>query len=369
MPSPQSSYSDSEDYLPETAGPVVKAGREVFSGFDSLPADRCLEIFRLMVRSRTLEERTIKMSKSGEGYFWVGGPGEEAFNVCLGLQVKKGRGPAYDYLHLHYRNAGVMIAMGMSMLEHMRQMAMTATDRHSLGRNFVGHYAAPEWNVIPVTSVIEVQYTMAPGTALMQKRHGGDGVSVVIGGDAGTAEGDFTSCMVWSTRPGSELPVLMVVTNNGYGISTPAVSQHSERHISDRGEPFGIPGERVDGNDPIATWHALERAFEHCRTTRRPYLMEAMVSRLHGHSSSSGAARVQGEADCVRLFERKLIQDGVIHRELAEMIWHDAQEEAAAAAVEATSEPMPTPDDVERFTYAPSKVDAVYPDDYSGLPR
>jgi 2-oxoisovalerate dehydrogenase E1 component alpha subunit len=57
-----------------------------------------------MARARAMEERCIKMSKSGEGYFWVGGPGEEAFNVCLGLQVKKGQGPAFDYLHLHYRN-------------------------------------------------------------------------------------------------------------------------------------------------------------------------------------------------------------------------------------------------------------------------
>jgi 2-oxoisovalerate dehydrogenase E1 component alpha subunit len=71
----------------------------------------------------------------------------------------------------------------------------------------------------------------------------------------------------------------------------------------------------------------------------------------------------------VRLFERQLVRDGVIHRELVEMIWQDAREEADAAAVVATAEPMPTPDDVERFTYAPSRVDAVYPDDYTGLPR
>jgi len=94
-----------------------------------------------------------------------------------------------------------------------------------------------------------------------------------------------------------------------------------------------------------------------------------MVSRLHGHSSSSGAARVNTEPDTVKLFERLLIREGVIHRELAEMVWHDAREEADAAAVQATSEPQPTPDDVERFTYAPSRVDAVYPEDYTGLPR
>src|ERR1017187_10491951 len=72
------------------------------TGDESLPAERCLQIHRLMVRSRLMEERMIKMSKSGEGYFWIGGPGEEAFNTCLGLQVNKGQGPAFDYLHFHY---------------------------------------------------------------------------------------------------------------------------------------------------------------------------------------------------------------------------------------------------------------------------
>jgi 2-oxoisovalerate dehydrogenase E1 component alpha subunit len=210
---------------------------------------------------------------------------------------------------------------------------------------------------------------MAPGTALMQKRHGGDGVSIAVGGDAGTAEGDFTSCMVWSTRPGLELPVLMTVTNNGWGISTPAKSQHGETRISERGEVFGIPGETVDGNDVVATWHAIERAMDYCRRLRKPYLLEARVSRLHGHSSSSGAARVTNEPDCLRIFEKKLIAAGVIHRELAEMIHHDAHEEADQAVEQAMREPRPVPADVERFTFAPSTVDAVYPDDYTGLPR
>src|SRR5262249_41585277 len=80
---------------------------------ESLPLDLCLNIHRIMVRSRVLEERMIKMSKSGQGHFWIGGPGEEAFNACLGLQVKKGEGPHYEYLHLHYRNSATLVAMGM----------------------------------------------------------------------------------------------------------------------------------------------------------------------------------------------------------------------------------------------------------------
>jgi 2-oxoisovalerate dehydrogenase E1 component alpha subunit len=341
----------------------------VSSGGESLPADRCVQIYRLMVRTRALEERMIKMSKSGEGYFWIGGPGEEAFNTVLGLQIKKGFGPAYDYVHLHYRNSAAMVALGMPLIDALRQMAMTATDPHSMGRNFSSHFAMREWNIIPVSSVIEVQYAMAPGTALVQKRHGGDGITVVCGGDAGTAEGDFASCLIWSTRPGHELPVLIVVENNSWGISTPAASQHGERHIIDRGKAFGIPGEVVDGNDPIASWHAVKRAMDHCRQERRPYMLEAMVSRLYGHSSSSGALRVKNEPDCLELFEHKLRAAGVLDEEAVAHIRAEALAEVEAAVDQVHEEPRPTAEDVYRYTYAPSPVDAVYPDDYTGLPR
>jgi len=341
---------------------------EVRSGRESLPAELCLDIYRLMVRSRVMEERMIKMSKSGQGYFWIGGPGEEAFNTCLGLQVKKGQGPAYDYLHLHYRNSATLIAMGMPVIDAIRQMAMTATDPHSMGRNFPGHFACRDWNVLPVSSVVEVQYVIAPGTALVQKRFGGDGITIVTGGDAGTAEGDFASCMIWSTRPGNELPVLMIVTNNGWGISTPACTQHGEKHIIDRGKAFGIRGEVVDGNDVVASWHAIRRGMDYCRRERRPYMIEAKVSRLYGHSSSSGAQRVRNEVDPIELFEHKLTEVGLLDTITIEHIREEALAEVEAAVEQALSEPMPQPSDVEKYTYAPSPVDVVYPEDYTGLP-
>lgn len=341
----------------------------ITSGTESLPVTRCLEIHRIMVRARAMEERMIKMSKSGEGYFWIGGPGEEAFNTSLGLQVHKGCGPDYDYLHLHYRNSATLVAMGMDLIDGIRQMAMTATDPHSFGRNFSGHYSRRDWNVVPVTSVIEIQYTMAPGTAIVQKRHGGSGITIVTGGDAGTAEGDFASCLIWSTRPGQELPVLIVVMNNGWGISTPACSQHGEHCIIDRGKAFGIAGEVVDGNDPIASWHAIDRAMKHCRTERKPFMLEARVSRLYGHSSSSGALRVKNEPDCIPLFEQKLLEAGAVDENTLEQIHAEAKAEASAALEHALQEAKPTPEDVNRHTYAPSEVDAVYPGDYTGLPR
>lgn len=350
-------------------GVAALAPEVISSGQEALPVARCLDVHRLMVRSRALEERMIKMSKSGEGYFWIGGPGEEAFNTALGLQVKKGEGPAFDYLHLHYRNSATMVALGMPLLDGIRQMAMTRTDPNSMGRNFPGHFARREWNVIPVSSVIENQFVMAPGTALVQKRHGGDGITIVCGGDAGTAEGDFASCLIWSTRPGHELPVLIIVMNNGWGISTSACSQHSDKQIIDRGKAFGIPGEVVDGNDPVASWYAVRRAMDYCRRERRPFMLEALVSRLYGHSSSSGAHRVKNEPDCVQLFEKKLLAAGALDPSAIARIHEEAHAEADEALEEAMREARPEPPDVYRHTYADSDVDAVYPGDYTGLPN
>lgn len=338
------------------------------SGREALSVELCLDLHRIMVRARAMEELMIKMSKSGLGYFWIGGPGEEAFNACLGLLARKGCGPEYDYLHLHYRNSATMVAMGMPLVEGIRQMAMTATDTHSLGRNFTCHFSKREWNVVPISSVIEVQYVMAPGTALVQKRVGGRGISIVCGGDAGTAEGDFASCLVWSSRPGNELPVLMVVTNNAYGISTPACSQHGEKQVIDRGRAFGIPGEVVDGNDPVASWHAISRAREYCESKRRPFMLEARVSRLYGHSSSSGALRVPGEPDCIELFEEKLLAAGAIDQHGINEIHLAAQAEAEAALEQALAEPQPGAEHIPLHTYAPSQVDAFYPRDFDQLP-
>ena len=101
---------DLESGLPRRRGRTASAGAvAIRSGREAVSVELALTIFRQMVRTRALEERAIKMSKSGEAYFWIGGPGEEAVNVCLGMQVRRGSGPAHDYLHLHYRSAGTLL--------------------------------------------------------------------------------------------------------------------------------------------------------------------------------------------------------------------------------------------------------------------
>jgi 2-oxoisovalerate dehydrogenase E1 component alpha subunit len=293
-----------------------------------------------MVRARLLEEKLIKMSKGGDGFFWIGGPGEEAFNVPLGLQVKKGQGLEHDYLHLHYRSGAIALALGADPVDSLRQMRSVAGDPYSKGRNFINHFAVPEVNIVPVSPTIGTQYSTCIGTAIAQARIKTDAITIVNGGDAGTAEGDFHSCLVWANRPALPLPILIIVVNNGFGISTAMRTQHGEENISDWARTFpDMPGKTVDGNDVEASWSAVEEAMAYVREKRRPYLLEARCSRLYGHSSSSGANRID-EPDCIELFEQKLITAGADKDALA-AVHKEEGDSLDAARKQVKGEPFP----------------------------
>jgi 2-oxoisovalerate dehydrogenase E1 component alpha subunit len=311
-----------------------------------------LRIHELMLKARVLEERLITMYRQGDGYFWIGGPGEEAFNVPLGLLVDKGTGVEHDYLHLHYRSSATLLAMGADPVDALRQMKNTATDPYSRGRNFAGHYSARKWNVVPVSSPIEVQYSIAPGTAMAQRATNSKGITIVTGGDAGTAEGDFATCLVWSSRKGAELPMLILVTNNRYGISTPWEGQHGEQRVSDRGKAFGMPTATVDGNDVETSWFALKKAMDYVRTERKPYLLEAMVSRLHGHSSASGANFVSNETDPLARFEKKLEERKLRTRSEMDEMRARFTQELLEASKRVREEPQPKPESIWDYVFA-----------------
>jgi 2-oxoisovalerate dehydrogenase E1 component subunit alpha len=335
-----------------THGATSGASTDDAAAQQVLAPEVLLRIHELMLRGRVLEERLITMYRQGDGYFWIGGPGEEAFNVPLGLLVDKGEGLDHDYLHLHYRSSATLLAMGADPIDSLRQMKNTATDPYSRGRNFVCHYSVRKWNVVPVSSPIEVQYSIAPGTAMAQRRANAKGITIVTGGDAGTAEGDFATCLIWSSRKGNELPLLILVTNNRYGISTPYDGQHGEARISDRGRAFGMPTATVDGNDPEASWAALKKAMDYVRTERKPYLLEAMVSRLYGHSSASGANFVKDEADCLFRFEKKLEERKLLSRKQMDEMRARFTQELLEAGKRVREEPQPKPETIWDHIFA-----------------
>jgi 2-oxoisovalerate dehydrogenase E1 component alpha subunit len=322
-----------------------KPGSPVRAKSDGTPfrlePKRLGQIHNIMVKARVLEERLIRMYKQSDGYFWIGGPGEEAFNVPLGLQVKKGAGLDHDYLHLHYRSGAIVTAMGMEPIGALRQMKNTASDPYSGGRNFSNHFSKKAWNIVPVASTIGTQYVSAIGSAIAQKRHGGTGITIVNGGDAGTAEADFASCLVWASRPANPLPILIIVTNNQWGISTPALGQHGEQKIADRARAFGIKTQEINGNDVEESYFAIQEAMDYIRKERKPYFIEARVSRLYGHSSATGCNLITEEEDSIVTFEKKLIAGGIMSREEMDQIRETYNQEMLELSQQVKQEPMP----------------------------
>lgn len=275
-----------------------------------LSKEKLIEIHYFMTLSRLLDECLIQIYKKGQGYFWVGAPGEEALGVPLGLLVQKGRGLNFDWLYLHYRCTGTVVSMGLDTKNAIRQMMSRKTDPFTGGRNFVHHYCIPEWNIPPVTSVVEMQHSIAIGTAYAQ--FSTDAITIVTGGDAGTAMPDFATSLIWSSRPHCFLPLLIIVLNNQWGISTHYSSQHGGKSISERAQAFGIQTYRVDGNDPIKSYLILKKSMDYVRKKRKPALVEAQVSRLYGHSSSSGAVYVDSEKCCLKNFESYLVKKKIL---------------------------------------------------------
>jgi 2-oxoisovalerate dehydrogenase E1 component alpha subunit len=308
-----------------------------------------------MVKARVLEERLIRMYKKNDGYFWLGGPGEEAFQIPLAMMIKKGQGLDFDFMHFHYRATPTLLTMGANPMDFMRQMKNTATDPFSGGRNFAAHASIRKWNIVPITSTIETQYLTAIGTGIAQRRHGGDAITIVTGGDAGTAEGDFASSLVWSSRPGFELPMLMIVTNNHYGISTPEHTQHGDKLISARGNAFGMRTATINGNDVEEAWYGLKDAIEYVRKERKPFLLEAYVSRLYGHSSATGANLVAGEDDPLAVFEGQLEAAGILTRKEMEQLREKYNEEMLEMAKQVVTEPMPDPSTIYDHIYCGQK--------------
>lgn len=330
------------------AASKVSTKKDNFGGLNSKTV---LQILDLMIKSRVLEERLIKIYRAGESFFWIGGPGEEAWGVPLGMLAKVGKGLDYDFMHLHYRCTPTVLAMGVTMLDSIRLMMNRATDPSTGGRNFSNHYAFPDLNIAPVTSPLEVQYPIACGTAHAQKRHGKKSISVVTGGDAGTAESDFASALILASRKGQELPVLITVQNNKWGISTHYEGQHGENEIADRARGFNIRSRVINGNDPIETYLALEEDMAYIRKTGKPAFIEAHVSRLYGHSSASGANPVQDEVDPVKDFEKRVLKSGLIKETEVKAIWEKYEAEALQALELARTESVPTADSIWDHTY------------------
>ena len=306
--------------------------------------DELVRLASALLLPRLVEEKMLRLIRQGRLSKWFSGVGQEAIAVGVTAALR----PDDWILPLH-RNVGVFTTRGFDLDRLLRQLFAKA-DGFTDGRDRTFHFGAPEHHVVGMISHLGAMLPVACGLALASELRGEGRVAAVFSGDGGTSEGDFHEAMnlaaVW------RLPVIFVVENNGWGLSTPIREQYACEHLADRAAGYGMPGAVVDGNDVLAVMAAVREAAERGRRGGGPTLLEFETYRMRGHEEASGTDYVPpdelarwAERDPLRRFDLVLDERGVLPApqreslrvEMAADI--DRRVEAAVAAPEPASEP------------------------------
>jgi len=265
-----------------------------------------LDLYKNLLLPRRIEERMLNLLRQGRISKWFSGIGQEAIAVGVAAALKK-----EDYLLPMHRNLGIFTTRGVDLYTLFCQLLGKA-EGFTGGRDRSFHFGTLEHRIVGMISHLAATMPIADGLALSGKLKGSDFVACSFCGDGATSEGDFHEALnlaaVW------ELPVIFMIENNGYGLSTPTEEQYACEQLVDRATGYGMEGVRIDGNDIFQVMEAVEeariRALE-----GTPTLIEAVTFRMRGHEEASGTFYVPdelfeewSERDPVRRYEHWMIE-------------------------------------------------------------
>lgn len=285
----------------------------------SYTANQLLELYRQMALIRAFDNRQLKLQRSGRIGFCVVSTGEEAVQVGMtaALQPK-------DWIFPYYRQHGMLLCRGASVESMANQLYGNQADL-AKGRQMPVHYTDKARNFVSLSSVIGTHLIHAVGAAMAAKTKGNDEVMVTFIGDGGTSSNDFHSALTFAGvyKP----PVVIVIINNRYAISHPVEEQCGAESLHLKGEGYGVPAVKVDGNDLLAVHEACQHAVDKARAGDGPTLIECDTYRLGPHSSSDDPTRyrsqdemdAQADKDPLVRFKQELEGYG---------LWDDAKEQA-----------------------------------------
>lgn len=268
---------------------------------------------------RLIEERMLLGLRQGKLSKWFSGIGQEAISVGATRALQ----PDEFILPLH-RNLGVFTCRGLP-IDRLFAQLLGREGGFTQGRDRSFHFGVPDYHIIGMISHLGPQLCVADGIALAQKLRGREKVTMVFTGEGGTSQGDFHEALnlasVW------ELPVLFVIENNGYALSTPPSQQYRCQHLVDRAAGYGMEGHRIDGNDLLRVYETVSELARSMRSRPRPVLLECDTFRMRGHEEASGTDYVPDPLveqwkvrDPVLLAEQTLLATGRLdERLLAEM--------------------------------------------------
>jgi 2-oxoisovalerate dehydrogenase E1 component len=249
--------------------------------------EELIRLYKSLLLPRMIEEKMLVLLRQGRISKWFSGIGQEAIAVGAALAMD----PAEWILPLH-RNLGVFTGRGMPLSKLFLQWQGSA-DGYSRGRERSFHFGSRDHAICGMISHLGPQLGVADGIALAYKLKKQQRATLVFTGDGGTSEGDFHEALnvasVW------DLPVIFVIENNGYGLSTPVSEQYRCESLVYKAQGYGMEGIRIDGNNILTVYDTLRGIREYCIKYQRPYLVECMTFRMRGHEEASGIKYVPQE--------------------------------------------------------------------------
>ncbi|MBL4715810.1 MAG: dehydrogenase E1 component subunit alpha/beta [Bacteroidia bacterium] len=246
-----------------------------------------LKLYKAIIKPRLIEEKMLILLRQGRISKWFSGIGQEAIAVGSTMALHED-----EYILPMHRNLGVFTAREVPLFRLFTQFQGKMSG-FSKGRERSFHFGSNEHHIVGMISHLGPQLAIADGIALAHKLSSEKKVTVVYSGEGGTSEGDFHEALnvaaVW------DLPVIFIVENNGYGLSTPTNEQFRCKQIIDKGIGYGMEAVKIDGNNILEVYNTVNSLAEKIRKKPQPILLECMTFRMRGHEEASGTKYVPHE--------------------------------------------------------------------------
>src|ERR1700761_9460728 len=277
----------------------------------NLTNNQLIDFYKRLLWPRMIEEKMLILLRQGRIGKWFSGIGQEAIAVGSTLAMDD-----EEYILPMHRNLGVFTTRDIPLARLMGQWQGKASGV-TKGRDRSFHFGTQEYKIIGMISHLGPQLALADGIGVADVLNKNKKATLVFTGEGATSEGDFHEALnvaaVWN------LPVIFIIENNGYGLSTPVSEQYACKRLVDKALGYGMEGRRIDGNNLLEVYDTVHSIAEGIRYNPRPVLVECMTFRMRGHEEASGTKYVPEhlfeewrEKDPIANFEKYLLDKGII---------------------------------------------------------
>ncbi len=329
-----------------------------------------IQLYRGMLKPRMIEEKMLSLLRQGKVSKWFSGIGQEAISVgvCMALNEE-------ELMFTLHRNLGVFTTRKVP-LKRLFSQWQGKMGGFTKGRDRSFHFGAPEFGIIGMISHLGPQLSLADGVGLAYQFRKEPKVTCAFTGDGGTSQGEFHEALnvasVW------KLPVIFIVENNGYGLSTPVSEQFACKQIADKGIGYGLQTYTIDGNNILKVYRTIRKISKSIRKNPHPVLVECMTFRMRGHEEASGTKYVPqtlldawAQRDPLIQYEKWLLREGYLDKQEITKFRQQIKLEIDSALEEVSAEAQVSsfPSNEETDVFKPYDPLPVLPSDSNSTMR